>query len=480
MTMTSASKEYFSTVAGDWDNLRQGYFTEAVRKTAIRVAHLHPEMVVADIGAGTGFMTAGLAPLVRQVYLLDGSPEMLAIARQNLQEYNNLVFQQADGGALPLPDNSVDSIFANMYLHHLPDPLAGIREMVRLLKPGGRLVLTDLDSHPYTWLKVEKADLWQGFERAQMLDWFEQAGLVNRILNSTGESCHDRSSVEETDAEAHDIQISIFVAVGAKPVPGVEATVSEHYGAIAEGERCGCASTNQDSTSCCSPDDLISLDMVTLESTAVDQLIETGYSDVERESVPAEAAEISLGCGNPSALAGMQPGEVVLDIGSGGGIDAFLSARTVGPTGRVIGVDMTPAMLERARNTAAASGFTNVEFRQGQADALPAEDNSVDVIISNCVINLTRDKGQVFKEAYRVLRKDGRLEVSDIVTDRSFPSDWIQHGEGWSSCVTGALPEEEYVDLVKQAGFSQVQVRRSQSANTGGVKVFSAQVSARK
>ena len=157
MSMTQASAEYFERVAGEWDSLRTGYFGEAVRDAAIARAYLRPEMVVADVGSGTGFMAAGIAPLVAKVYAVDGSAAMLEVGRQNLGGQNlgglsNVEQRLADGAALPFDDASLDAVFANMYLHHMLDPLAAIREMARLLKPGGRLVVTDLDVHPYAWL----------------------------------------------------------------------------------------------------------------------------------------------------------------------------------------------------------------------------------------------------------------------------------------------------------------------------------------
>jgi ubiquinone/menaquinone biosynthesis C-methylase UbiE len=157
MTTTNPSAPYFEKVADQWDKLRSGYFTEAVRESAVQKAYLHPQMIVADIGTGTGFIAAGLAPLVKRVHVLDGSPEMIDVARKNLAQFENVEFHVADGLALPWPETSLDAVFANMYLHHCPDPLAAIREMVRLLRPGGRLVLTDLDTHTYEWLKTEMA-----------------------------------------------------------------------------------------------------------------------------------------------------------------------------------------------------------------------------------------------------------------------------------------------------------------------------------
>ena len=158
MSMKQASAQYFDQVAGQWDDLRTGFFTDAVREAAIRKAYLRPEMVVADVGAGTGFIAAGLAPLVQQVYVVDGSPAMLEQARKNLAANTNVEYRQGDSNALPLKEGSIDVVFANMYLHHCPDPAGAIAEMVSVLKPGGRLVITDLDTHPYTWLKEEMAD----------------------------------------------------------------------------------------------------------------------------------------------------------------------------------------------------------------------------------------------------------------------------------------------------------------------------------
>jgi arsenite methyltransferase len=202
---------------------------------------------------------------------------------------------------------------------------------------------------------------------------------------------------------------------------------------------------------------------------------------MELLAAPQEAADMSLGCGNPIVMSALKPGEIVLDIGSGGGLDAFLAAGKVGPTGKVIGVDMTPAMLERARTSAKRSGITNVEFRQGYAEDLPVDDSSVDVILSNCVINLTEDKGRVFREAFRVLKPGGRLEVSDMVTSGPMPMDLRESAAGWAECVTGALPEQEYLDLVSQAGFQNVTTRRSASmGESGEVYVYSVIASARK
>jgi ubiquinone/menaquinone biosynthesis C-methylase UbiE len=467
MGMTVGSAKYFEQVAGGWDNLRSGYFTEAVRDAAIMRAYLRPEMVVADVGAGTGFLSAGLAPLAAKVYVLDGSEAMLDVARGNLATFTNVEFQQADGLSLPLPDASLDAVFANMYLHHCTDPLAAIREMARLLKPGGRLVITDLDSHEHAWMKEEMADVWLGFERDVLRGWLHEAGLVNVLVDCTDQSCcAESASPTLSNSPDRKADISVFVAVGTRRA-AMRAKVEQAYSAAAtSGGGCGCSTDSN----CCG-----------VESNIEEMNILPDYTDTDLEGAPQEAKEISLGCGNPLAFASLQPGEVVLDIGSGGGLDSFLSAQRVGSGGKVIGVDMTPAMLERARAAAQRAGFKNVEFRQGQAEALPVGGGTVNVVISNCVINLVEDKEQVFREAFRVLKRGGRLEISDIVTSAGLPETLRMNSGEWAACVSGALPEKEYLDLVREAGFENIQTRRSENAGqVDGVDVYSLQVSARK
>lgn len=205
------------------------------------------------------------------------------------------------------------------------------------------------------------------------------------------------------------------------------------------------------------------------------------YTPTDLADLSPEAAGLSLGCGNPVALASLQPGEMVLDIGSGAGLDVFLAARKVGPAGKAIGLDMTEAMIRRASQAAEQAGFSNVEFRLGDAEEMPLPDESVDVIISNCVINLTLDKGQVFQEAYRVLRPGGRLMISDIVTDKPLPESVRSNPDEWSRCVGGAIPEEEYTRLIAEAGFERVLcIHGLTFQRFNDVRVYSANVSARK
>ncbi|MGC9444286.1 MAG: arsenite methyltransferase [Candidatus Methanospirareceae archaeon] len=182
-----------------------------------------------------------------------------------------------------------------------------------------------------------------------------------------------------------------------------------------------------------------------------------GYSERELSSVP-EGAVLGLGCGNPTALAELQEGETVLDLGPGGGLDVFLAAQKVGAQGKVIGVDMTPEMIEKARENARKGNYQNVEFRLGEIENLPVEDNSIDVIISNCVINLSPDKLATFKEAFRVLRQNGRLLISDVVTEGKLPEDVRRSFEAWAGCIAGALEKQEYLDTIKKAGFRDVMI----------------------
>jgi arsenite methyltransferase len=182
------------------------------------------------------------------------------------------------------------------------------------------------------------------------------------------------------------------------------------------------------------------------------------YSDAETSALPAEAVSASMGCGNPTALLKLEAGDTVLDLGSGGGIDVLLSARRVGPTGKVYGLDMTDEMLALARDNQRKAGATNVEFLKGTIEAIPLPDNSVDVIISNCVINLSTDKDAVLREAFRVLKPGGRFAVSDVVIRGEVPTDVRRSMELWVGCIAGALEETEYTAKLKAAGFDTVEV----------------------
>lgn len=195
-----------------------------------------------------------------------------------------------------------------------------------------------------------------------------------------------------------------------------------------------------------------------LEGGKLDPITSGLYADGETAVLPEDAVRASLGCGNPTALAQIAPGETVLDLGSGGGIDVLLSARRVGPTGKVYGLDMTDEMLDLARANQAKAGMTNVEFLKGDIEHIPLPDNSVDLIISNCVINLSPDKDRVLAEAFRVLKPGGRLAVSDIVVRGKIPHEIQRSIELWAGCVAGALEEEEYTAKLERAGFERVSI----------------------
>jgi len=182
-----------------------------------------------------------------------------------------------------------------------------------------------------------------------------------------------------------------------------------------------------------------------------------GYSEKELNAIPAES-NLGLGCGNPTALASLKEGEVVLDLGSGAGFDCFLAATKVGPNGKVIGVDMTPEMVEKATENAKKNKVENVEFRIGDIESLPLKDNSVDVVISNCVINLSTDKTRVFQEIYRVLKPGGRIAISDIALLKKLPKKIQQSIEAYVGCVTGAIPIDKYEKIVRASGLKDVQV----------------------
>lgn len=214
--------------------------------------------------------------------------------------------------------------------------------------------------------------------------------------------------------------------------------VKDRYASIAsnEGSCCSCCNCNTD---------------------IVEQAKSMGYSEAEIRNIP-EGSVMGLGCGNPTALAELKAGETVLDLGSGGGVDVFLAAQKVGETGNVIGVDMTSEMLEKARVNAKLGSYKNVEFRAGEIENLPVEDGSIDVVISNCVVNLSPDKLATYKEVFRVLKPNGRVLISDIVTEGECPEDVGQSFDAWAKCIAGAVETQEYLDTIAKAGFRDVTI----------------------
>jgi SAM-dependent methyltransferase len=213
--------------------------------------------------------------------------------------------------------------------------------------------------------------------------------------------------------------------------------VKERYGKIAKSNQSCCSS------SCCSSNDSVS------------EII--GYSKKELDDIPKEAV-LGLGCGNPVALASLKPGEVVLDLGSGAGIDVFLASKKVGDAGKVIGVDMTKDMIKKADALAKEKGYANVEFRLGEIESLPVEDSSIDVVISNCVINLCPDKKRAFSDIFRVLKTGGRLMISDLVTNGELPQAVKNSFDAWADCIAGALEKDNYLNLIRDVGFSEIKI----------------------
>lgn len=224
--------------------------------------------------------------------------------------------------------------------------------------------------------------------------------------------------------------------------------IKDRYGRIARGEVTFCCPT-------CGP-------------TTTDQCLAVGYSAEDLRLVP-ELAILGVGCGNPTALAGLKEGETVLDLGSGAGIDVFLAATKVGERGRVIGVDMTEDMVARGQKLAREHDFANVEFRLGEIEHLPLEANAVDVIISNCVINLTADKLASFREIHRVLKPGGRILISDLVTAADLPEDVRASAAAWADCLAGAMEKEAYLETIRRAGFSAVNVVSESSYEAPGM-----------
>jgi arsenite methyltransferase len=246
----------------------------------------------------------------------------------------------------------------------------------------------------------------------------------------------------------------------------VHDVVKERYGGIASGTQASCCGGSESGSDCgCN---------VNLYDAALVQ------------DLPVDVTGLSLGCGDPVSIASLKAGETVLDLGSGGGIDCFLAAKQVGESGYVIGVDMTPEMLMKANANKVKMGANNAEFRRGQIEALPMQDNSIDVIMCNCIINLAPDQQAMFKEAVRVLKPSGRISISDIVTEGKFSAELRADAAKWAECVTGAIDADVYTGMMREAGLSDIQVVDKSSAEgvverkEGMPRIFSARITARK
>src|SRR6516164_8027118 len=240
--------------------------------------------------------------------------------------------------------------------------------------------------------------------------------------------------------------------------PNVKEVIRQKYGQAALGVESEAGSCGGDRASvleaCCDP------------------ITSNLYNAAQKDELPDTALKASLGCGNPTALAELEPGEVVLDLGSGGGIDVLLSARRVGPDGKAYGLDMTDEMLALAEENKAKSGLTNVEFLKGEIEKIPLPDNSIDVIISNCVINLSGDKDEVFAEAFRVLKPGGRFAVSDVVVRGEVPAEIRKSVELWVGCVAGALSYDDYLSKLTAAGFIQTEIEITRAYRVDDARSF--------
>ena len=249
----------------------------------------------------------------------------------------------------------------------------------------------------------------------------------------------------------------------------IKTAVREHYADLVKSDESCCSSFN-----CCDTE-------INVEAALKGKFAnQNGYTDAQLCSIPADAVENSFGCGNPLMYADICEGDVVLDLGSGAGIDVLLAASLVGESGRAIGIDMTPEMIEKARKNAAEAGAKNVELRSGEIESMPVEDESIDWVISNCVINLAPDKDIVFREVHRVLKPGGKLLVSDIVANH-LPK-WLRSTiSNWANCISGALPEDQYLDSIRRAGLDEIQVySKSPYAKVGKAEVASIKVGALK
>ena len=288
------------------------------------------------------------------------------------------------------------------------------------------------------------------------------------INDSSSSACCAPGCCDDSAATSNTTTASI--ATPAVNTDDLTTTVRERYGAAARRVLETVGTSAPAPASCCGP--VNSCCGGSAFDGTVDPISSNLYAKGETDELPDAAVLASLGCGNPTALAQLAPGEIVLDLGSGGGIDVLLSARRVGPTGKAYGLDMTDDMLDLARRNASEAGVTNVEFLRGRIEEIPLPTNSVDVIISNCVINLSGDKRRVIAEAFRVLKPGGRFAVSDVVVQGELPDDVKRSMELWVGCVAGALSDTEFTSLLGAAGFADASIEMTRAYEVEDAKAF--------
>lgn len=413
-------------------------------------AEIDHQTIVGIVGSSTGSMPLFIAPQAKRVIGIDLSKESLSFAERRTRQMGvtNIEYKKGDAEALPLEDNSVDVVLSDCVINLVPDKQKAFDEIYRVLKADGSLVMADpVRKKP---LEETSDELFTGciagaVAKEDYRRMLEKAGFEN--IEITDITNLARKIFADHEEKFDEYGLDYVIIKTRKPAElsrandgKIKKIVREGYARIAKQDHSCCAPANP----CCG-------------GSAEEIGKKIGYAEEDLKAVP-EGANLGLGCGNPVALASLKRGEVVLDLGSGAGFDCFLAANKVGRKGRVMGVDMTPEMIERARENARKGNYGNVEFRLGEIENLPAADNSVDAIISNCVINLSPDKERVFREAFRVLKPGGRLMVSDMVLLRELPDFVKQSIEAYIGCISGAIMRDEYIGAIKKAGFQQVRI----------------------
>jgi len=413
----------------------------------LEFAEIDPQSTVLIIGSSTGSLPIFLAHLAKKVIGIDLSRESLKFAERRTKQLNitNIEYKKGDAEKLPIEDNSIYVVLTDCVINLVPTKQKVFNEIFRVLKTDGFLVMADpvRKKPPEETSEELLATCIAGtVAKESYRQMLMKAGFENVEIMDITDVAKKVFTGHEEKFQKYGLEYVIMkankLAKFTDSHDEVREKVRETYSKIAQGTpRCG--------SSCGTPSDI------------ADYTQKIGYNEGELSSV-LEGANLGLGCGNPVALASLKEGEIVLDLGSGGGLDCFLAANKVGEKGRVIGVDMTPEMVGKARENARKSKHRNVEFRLGEIENLPVADNSVDVVISNCVINLSPDKDRVFKEAYRVLRKDGRLILSDIVLENPLPDEIKQDMDAYVRCIARASLKQDYLNSIKNAGFREVKI----------------------
>jgi len=423
---------------------------EPLYEKILKFAEIDKRSTVGIIGSSTGSMPLFMAPYTKRVIGIDFSEESLSFARERTKELGikNIEYKKGDAEALPLKDESVDVVLSDCVINLVPDKVKAFKEIHRILKTGGNVVIADpIREKP---LQKTSDELLTGciagtVTEGDYRNMLREAGFDNVEITDITDLARSVFAQHEEKFDKYGLTYVIIKASKKerlnKTNDDIKKTVRQHYSQIAKQSNTGCISQK----TCCGSSNIENLSR------------KIGYNKEDLHSVP-EGANLGLGCGNPVALTNLKEGDIVLDLGSGAGFDSFLAANKVGKKGRVIGVDMTPEMIEKARENIRKGNYENVEFRLGEIEYLPVADNSVDVVISNCVINLSTDKERVFKEAYRVLKPGGRLMISDIVLLKELP-DFIKNSiEAYIGCISGAVMKDEYIETIKAAGFQGVKI----------------------